>query len=388
MTGSLRVLSIGLDDTLLHDRTGARGDAQDRMLRYASELDRLTCLVYARRSKRLRARRLAPNLEVIPTNSPMRWALPLDAWRLGVRLVRASPVDVVATQDPFTTGLVGLGVRWRCGLPVNVQVFTSFLENPGWDASGALHRLMGRIGRWVLRRADTVRVESATERDKVLRLGVAPEHIWVIPLAVNARRFEDTDGAALRLRLLGEMGERLVLSVGRLAPEKDLGTLLSAMRMVRARLPGARLAIVGDGPEGPRLRRLAADMAAEGTVMFVGPVSHDELPRYFAACDVFALSSIYEGIPTVLVEAALAGRPVVTTRTPNVTDVMEDGRTGLIVPARSPEALAFAILELLEHPARAAAMGRGGRELVRERYDFERIYRDVVAMWTATAARR
>ena len=116
-------------------------------------------------------------------------------------------------------------MRRRCGPPVNVQVFTSFLENPAWDASGALHRVMGRIGRWVLRRADTVRVESATERDKVLRLGVATDRVWVIPLAVNAARFA-ADGRTVRAQLLGEQGEQLVLYVGRLAPEKDLGTLL------------------------------------------------------------------------------------------------------------------------------------------------------------------
>jgi phosphatidylinositol alpha-1,6-mannosyltransferase len=271
---------------------------------------------------------------------------------------------------------------------VNVQVFTSFLENPGWNASGPMHRVLGRMGRCVLRRADTVRVESATERDKVLRLGLAADRVWVIPLAVNAARFADADGRWMRARLLGDTGERLILAVGRLAPEKDLGTLLRAMQVVCARLPGARLAVVGEGPDGPRLRGLAAELGLARSITFVGGVGYEDLPEYYAACDVFALSSIYEGIPTVLIEAALSGRPVVTTRTPNVTDVMEDGATGLIVPVRAPEALASGILELLEDPTRAAAMGRAGRELVRGRYDFERVYRDVVAMWTATAARR
>lgn len=388
MTAPLRVLSIGLDDTLLLDRAAARGDAQDRMVRYAGELDRLTYVVYARRAKRLAARRLAPNLEVIPTNSATRWTLPFDAWRLARRLARATRFDVVATQDPFTTGLVGLGVRWRGGPPLNVQVFTSFLENPGWNASGPMHRLLARVGRSVLRRADTVRVESATERDKVLRLGLAADRVWVIPLAVNVARFADTDARGVRARLLGEGGEQLVLYVGRLAPEKDLRTLLRAMKIVSARCDRARLAIVGEGPEGPSLRGLAWELGLATTVTFVGAVSHEDLPRYYGACDVFTLSSVYEGIPTVLVEAALSGRPVVTTRTPNVSDVMEDRVTGLTVPIRSPEALAAAILELLEDPTRAAAMGRMGREFVRARYDFEKVYRDVVAMWAATAARR
>jgi glycosyltransferase involved in cell wall biosynthesis len=387
MTASLSVLSIGLDDTLLQDRAVARGDAQDRMLRYASELGALTCVVYARRAKGLTACRLGPNLEVIPTNSLTRWALPFDAWRLARRRVGTAPVDVVATQDPFTTGLVGLGVR-RGGPPLNVQVFTSFLENPGWDAQGPWHRALGRLGRWVLRRADTVRVESPSEREKVVRLGVAPDRVWVIPLAVNARRFVNVDGRAVRARLLGDQGDRLILYVGRLAPEKDLDTLLRAMPVIAARVPGVRLAVVGTGPEGARLRRLAARLGLEDSVTFVGAVDYDELPRYYAACDIFVLSSVYEGIPTVLVEAALAGRPVVTTRTPNVTDVMEDRLTGFIVPIAAPDALAAGVLELLENPTRAAAMGRAGRDLVRARYDFERVYPEVVAMWAATAACR
>lgn len=387
MTAALSVLSIGLDDTLLENRAVARGDAQDRMLRYASELRALTCVVYGRRAKGFTVRRLGPNLDVIPTNSLTRWTLPFDAWRIGVRHTRAAPIDVVATQDPFTTGLVGLGLRRRCGTPVNVQVFTSFLENPRWDASGALHRLMGAMGRWVLRRADTVRVESSTERDKVVRLGVRAERIWIIPLAVNTARFAG-DGSVVRRQLLGQDGQRLILYVGRLAPEKDLDNLLEAMRTVQTRRPAVRLAIVGNGPESPRLSKRAEQLGLHGSVTFVGPVGYDDLPRYYAACDVFALPSRYEGIPTVLVEAALAGRPVVTTRTPNVTDVVADGVTGLIVPVGQPESLAAAMLELVEDPERAAVMGQAGRDLVRSHYDFERVYRDVVAMWAATAARR
>lgn len=388
MTPRLHVLMVSLDDGLLLDRATARGDVQDRMLRYAEGLASLTCVVYARRVKGFAARQLAPNLRALPTNSLTRALLPFDAWRLAARVVRRTRADVVTTQDPFTTGLVGLALRRAHEVPLNVQVFTSFLENPYWSASGPGHRLLHHLGRAVLKRADTVRVESAIERERVLRLGVPADRVWVIPLLVNVARFTTADGARMRGRLLRTDEDRLVLYVGRLAPEKDLETLLRAVPMLVAKRPGTRVAIVGDGPEEPRFRRLAATLGVEPHITFTGRVAYDDLPSYVAACDVFVLPSRYEGIPTVLIEAALCAKPVVTTRTPNVTDVMEEGTTGFTVPQGCRDLLAHRVLELLEDPELASAMGRRGRELVMARYDPERIYRDLLAMWEATAALR
>jgi glycosyltransferase involved in cell wall biosynthesis len=177
----------------------------------------------------------------------------------------------------------------------------------------------------------------------------------------------------------------MVLFVGRLAPEKDLPTLLRAVpTLVRSR-PGVRIVIAGKGQEDARLRQMAQEMQLGDRVVFAGQVTNEDLPAYYAACDVFVLPSLYEGIPTVLVEAAAAGKPIVSTRTRNVDDVVLDGQSGLVVPVRDPAALAEALALVLADPGRAAQMGEAGRQMVQQCFAPQKVLADLIAMWEATA---
>jgi glycosyltransferase involved in cell wall biosynthesis len=358
------------------------------MRRYAEGLGSLTIVVVAPRSPALRAQWLAANCRVVPTASRRRLLRAVDAMRVGRALARETRPDVVTAQDPFLTGVAGLALSRWLGVPLNVQVHTSFLGDPYWHASGPRHRVLAAVGRVVLRLADTVRVVSAAERDRVLGLGLDAERVWVVPVPVDAGRWLGADGRELRVRVLGDRADRLVLYVGRLAPEKDVATLLEATRVLLDARPSTRVAIVGDGPLEHSLRARVAALGLGDGVLFAGAVPHDVVPSWFAAADVVVLPSLYEGLGLVLVEAALAGKPVVATRTTGAMDVVVDGVTGFLVPQRRPDALAARLLSLLADPARAMAMGSAGRDLVAARFDAEKLYAEVRATWEATAAMR
>lgn len=386
MSGT-RVLSLSLDTTLAEERP-SRGNAQARMRRYADGLGSLTIVVLAPRSPELRVRCLAANCRVVPTASWGRLLRPVDAVRVGRSLARERRPDVVTTQDPFVTGLAGLVLSRWLGVPLNVQVHTSFLGDPYWRASGPRHRALAAAGQVVLRLADTVRVVSGAERDRVVGLGIDAARVWVVPVPVEAGRLRGADGRELRARVLGDAADRLVLYVGRLAPEKDIATLLEATRIVVAARPSTRLAIVGGGPLEASLRARSSALGLSGAVRFIGAVPHDGVPSWFAAADVVALPSLYEGLGLVLVEAALAGKPVVATRTTGAIDVVVDGVSGFLVPQRRPDELAARLLSLLADPARARGMGAAGRDLVAARFDAEKLYAEVRATLEATAAMR
>jgi len=386
MQPKLRVLSIGLDDTLLVDEAVARGDAAARQRRYAERLGRLDIVVFTRRASGLAQRELAPNVAAYPTNSRYNLFYVPDALRVSRRVqLDRGRMDLVIAQDPFLTGLAGYLLARRWGIGLNVQLFSSFFDNAQWLSERPINRLLNVLGKWVVRVADTVRVESPIEKQHLTTLGVPAERVWVIPILYNLERFAQVDGGAIRARYLDGPYTEMVLFVGRLAPEKDIPTLLRAVPRLADLCPGARIIIVGRGRKEDTLRQMAAELELGDRVVFVGGVRGEELPAYFHACDVFVLPSIYEGIPTVLVEAAAAGKPVVSTRTRNVDDVVVHEQTGLIIPVRDPTELASALARVLSDPARARRMGQAGCQLVHTRFSQERVLSDLTAMWVATA---
>jgi glycosyltransferase involved in cell wall biosynthesis len=146
-----------------------------------------------------------------------------------------------------------------------------------------------------------------------------------------------------------------ILSIGRLIPLKGYFYLVSAMPGILKKLPSARLTIVGDGPERRHIEKLARDIGVSDSVIFEGELETSEIPETLWDHDIFVLPSIVtetgetEGLGTVLLEAMSAGIPVIGTAVGGITDIIKDGKNGLLVPERSPEAIRDAILSLAEN---------------------------------------
>jgi len=138
---------------------------------------------------------------------------------------------------------------------------------------------------------------------------------------------------------------------------------------VRARHPEARLLVLGDGPLRRSLEWQAVAMGIDDITHFAG--HHHDLPRVLAACDVSVLTSLWEGLPRVLVQSAAAGRPIVTFDVEGAWEVVRDGTNGFIVPSRDVDAFAARLESLLADRGRARALGRAGRERVGSRWTVE-----------------
>lgn len=156
---------------------------------------------------------------------------------------------------------------------------------------------------------------------------------------------------------------RTILCVGALSRRKGHAVLLEAC----ARVPGARLVLAGDGPERERLEARAAELGAD--VTFLGAVGHDRVAGLYAEADVFCLPSFAEGVPTVLMEAMAMEVPVVATAIMGVPELVEDGRSGLLVPPARADRLAEALIRILDDPELARRLGRAGREKVLADYE-------------------
>ena len=239
-------------------------------------------------------------------------------------------------------------------------------------------------------------------RQEFLAAGVPPEKIAHLPHGVDTARFRPAspdERVALRRRL-GLPADALVIAwTGRVLKGKGLETLLGAFERVAAAEPGAHLLLVGSG-SGQALSiedELRGRVQASGLrprVTFAGRV--DAVEDWLRASDVFAFPSLVEALGISLIEAAACGLPCVGSRTGGIVDVIEEGRTGLLVPPGDAEALASALRALLSDPGARAAMGEAGRRLGVRRFDVEdsleryrSLFREVGSRraWTTGAGR-
>jgi glycosyltransferase involved in cell wall biosynthesis len=160
--------------------------------------------------------------------------------------------------------------------------------------------------------------------------------------------------------------DRLVITVGRLVPQKDLDLFLEAASLVANKKAGIRFLIVGNGPCRGPLERHASRIGLDGKVSFLG--EREDVPELLQAADVFWLTSAWEGLPNVLLEAMACGKPIVARDDGACREAVDHGVNGYLVPTRDSEQFAKYTLALLADPARAREIGEAGRRLVEKRF--------------------
>ena len=170
-----------------------------------------------------------------------------------------------------------------------------------------------------------------------------------------------------------------VLFVGRLVARKGVDDLLRAFALVRTSLPGARLSIVGDGPEKDDLVRLAAQLGISDRVEFRGTLLGTSLDQEYERCAVFVLPSkdvasdpANEGLGLALIEASMHSKPLIGTLHGGIPEVVKQGENGLLVPPADPGSLARAIVEILTSPDEARSMGASAFRLAASRFSWDR----------------
>jgi len=155
-----------------------------------------------------------------------------------------------------------------------------------------------------------------------------------------------------------------LLAIGRLVWEKNYLDLIKACQILRDQGLVFRCQIVGEGRDRPQLEAAITEYGLQAQVQLIGLVLQEKIQDYYNQADIFVLSSVTEGIPVVLMEAMAKGLPVVATRITGIPELVEDQRSGLLVPAQQPAALAAAIAQLADNPTLRTRMGERGREKI------------------------
>jgi phosphatidyl-myo-inositol dimannoside synthase len=238
----------------------------------------------------------------------------------------------------------------------------------GWSMLPVARTALRRIGN----DTDVVTfVSRYTRRRFAAAFGpdAALEHL---PPGVDIDRFAPDPVARAELRARYGLGERpVVVCLSRLVPRKGQDMLIRALPVIRQRIPGAALVIVGGGPYRSSLQRLAHRYGVSAHVVFTGGVPSAELPAHHALADVFAMPCRtrgagldVEGLGLVYLEASATGVPVIAGRSGGAPETVCDGETGVVVDGWDVGAISAAVSDLLADPDRAARMGAAGRRWV------------------------
>lgn len=284
--------------------------------------------------------------------------------------------DIIHQFHPYIMGLTTVLTKKMFKKPLVLSLMGSDSFNPIRPVRKISYPYLA----WVMNSSDVITSPSQDLANHAREQG-CKKRIEIVPHGVNIDKFNlDNNGTEIRNKLGIGDNEIMVLSIQRLVEKKGVKYLISAIPNIIKENPNVKFAIGGKGPEREKLENLAKKLNITKNVIFTGFISNEELPKFYSASNIFAFPTLYEQFGITYVEAMASGVPILTTKQGAAPEIIEDGKTGLIVPPRDSEALADAILRLADSEKIRAEMGKAGREKAVKEYDWNKIvnrYQDI-----------
>ena len=303
---------------------------------------------------------------------------------LATCIALAGRVDVLHVQTPFVAHWIGVQAARRLRVPV-IETYHTFFEE-------YLHHYLPLLPAAVARAAartfsrrqcnavDAVVAPSRQLAEVLQRYGVT-RPIHTIPTGLSLEEFRGGDGAGFRARHGIAADRPVMLLVGRVAHEKNIGFLLSVLGEVAPRVPNVLFVIAGEGPALVALRRAAAQARLESHVLFVGYLDRrGPLLDCYRAADVFVFASRTETQGLVLLESLALGVPVVSTAVLGTKEVLENAAGALVVREDVAD-FAAAVARVLTEPALRAQLASAGREFVERHWSSREMARRLIALY-------
>ncbi len=261
----------------------------------------------------------------------------------------------------FHANLLGRFAGRRAGVPTILS---------GIRVAEKRNRWHGRLERWTNFLVDrNVCVSQDVARFMEQDFGLDPAKTVVIPNGVDPAHFRDVPPVDL-----GEFGipadSRVLITVGRIEPQKGIDVLISAAREIVQQYPDVHFLIVGTGPDRSDLERQAATWRLSDRMHWAG--KRTDVPGLLAASTAFILPSRWEGMPNAVLEALAAGKPIIATRVEGASELVRDGINGWLVPIESPQALAEAVVRLLANSDQIDEMGCESQHISEKEFTIDR----------------
>ncbi len=383
VTAPISVLMISADPTLLVQKNKP-GDASERHAQYAERVRSLDIIVFGGTDPS--AQQVSEKLTVYPTAASGVSHM-VRAAAIGRALLSQKKIDLIVTQDPHATGYAGLRLKKRFHVPLIVHFHGDFLKNQNWRKERAGNFVKAMIQLWVTRRADGIRAVSQGIKDKLVAARISGKRIAVIPTPVSEefQKLSETQKVLLE-KLRYKYQGTVLLFCGRLAPAKNLLFMVRVIEQLRKRRSDFCLLVVGDGEERLSLEAEVKKKGLDGFIFLLGAKPHAELAVYYHLADLLLLLSTNESFGKVIIEAGLAGTPTLASATTGAASIIEDGKTGFIVPINDLAAAVDVLQEMIAYKEETKNLGAQAQILYRKLYAPEKTIDSIIALWQKVAS--
>lgn len=336
---------------------------------------------------------------------------PSDAWLerfatmalARVEEIRPAVIHASSGRRGYETALVGLALKEKTGLPLVYEVRSFFEANwtadVAWEEHGETYLRRRAVEIMCMERADAVITLGEAMRDEIIRSGIAPEKVFIVPNGVDLDDFnslERNEDLAQKFGLTGKPTFGYVSNMDHYRESQE--TLIQACAILKARGSEMHCVLVGGGPRTGAMKKLALQLQVSDRVVFTGPVDHTEIPAYYSLIDLFVVPRIDERAarfvtPLKPFEAMAVGRPVVVSDLPALREIVDPPHRGLTFEPGDAESLADVITDCERDPEKPAALAKAGYEwVVRERQwsqngaRYRSVFDGVIAQWKSEHA--
>lgn len=267
-------------------------------------------------------------------------------------LQKEFPFDLIHCHTIFPDGNAGVRLRSHFQVPVVSTIHGSDIMLYPKQSKRVYQQTL-----YALKENDQVITVSKRLQKEAKKI-YQDVRIQTVYNGFDPERFQRGDRVEARKRLGFATDKKICLFIGNLYPVKGLSYLLQAFSKVAEQTDQAHLVLVGDGKLQSSLQREANSLGIDSVVSFMGRRPYEEIPTWLQSADVMVLSSLSEGLPSILLESMACGRPMVATDVGGISEILKDGQTGILVPPKNADQLAEALIQLMvNHPHQLDIMG-------------------------------
>jgi glycosyltransferase involved in cell wall biosynthesis len=306
----------------------------------------------------------------LPLPGDVPAALPVSAFV--DQLIPKLKLDIIHTHHPVLLGHTAATKARDYNLPLVFTFHTQYQEYTHYfpfPQEQVQEFLKSRVITWMreyMRKCQHIVVPSESMRSILVNDYGLMDRFTVIPTGIDITPFKNANGAALRQQW-NWSDDKVIVSAGRLAEEKNWVTLLHAFAIAQKSQPNIRLVLIGDGPQADALKQLTGELGITERVLFTGKIPFTDVPAYLKAADLFAFASITETQGLVTLEAMASGLPVVAVDASGTKDILEDGKQGFLTQNDATD-LANGIIRLVEN---SSLMSKFRSAALRKSYAFD-----------------